>query len=71
MFYIITSSIKRFGWDVFTEYQMTDMEKKLRKISLNTGTPVRNMKYEDFYMSKEPEMSLSNWVNQVNSQIRK
>lgn len=71
MFYIITSSIKRWGWDVFTEDQITDMEKKLRKINSKTGIPVGNMKYEDFYMTKGPEMSISDWVNRVNSQIRK
>lgn len=71
MFYIVISSIQRLGWEVFTEEQIAAQREKLTRINKESEMPFGDMKYEDFYMSKGPEMSISDWVNRVNSQIKK
>lgn len=71
MFDIIISAINKVGWVVFTDEQINRQKRKLESINKDTGKMIGNMKYEEFYMNKGPEMSISDWVNRINMQIKK
>ena len=71
MFDVVIKLIAKYDWIVFTEEQIALQREKLQTINKDTGVSFGDMKYRDFYMKKGPEMSISDWLNRVNSQIKK
>lgn len=71
MMNIIVNLIEKFSWLQIDEGQLDKQREKLKKIDKGTGKKIGDMKYSDFYMNKGPEMSVSDWINRVNSQIKK
>jgi len=71
MFNIVIGFIKRIEWLQFDLKQIEKQRQKLETTDNITGKKIGDMKYSDFYMNKGPEMSISDWINRVNSQIRK
>lgn len=61
----------RCGWIELSERQCRKQMEKLEVVDKNTGKKIGEMRYEEFYMSKGPEMSISDWINRVNEQIKK
>ena len=61
----------RCGWIELTERQCRQQKEKLEAVDKNTGKKIGDMRYEEFYMNKGPEMSISDWINRVNAQIKK
>lgn len=71
MFDIVIVLAEKNQWLQFELKQIENQRQKLEVIDNNTGKKIGDMKYSDFYMNKGPEMSVSDWINRVNSQIRK
>lgn len=71
MFDIIIDIIQKNDWLQIELEQIEKQKQKLEVIDNMTGKKIGDMKYSDFYMGKGPEMSISDWVNRVNAQIRK
>ena len=61
----------RCGWIELNERQCRKQMEKLEAVDKKTGKKIGEMRYEEFYMSKGPEMSISDWINRVNEQIKK
>ncbi len=71
MFIIVIDLITKIDWLQIDNEKAEKQALKLEKINKDTGKITGDMKYSDFYMSKGPEMSVSDWVNRINSQIKK
>lgn len=71
MFNIIIDIIQKNDWLQIELEQIEKQKQKLEAIDNMTGKKIGDMKYSDFYMDKGPEMSISDWVNRVNAQIKK
>lgn len=71
MYGIVFSMMEAYDWICVSEEQKELQRKKLRALDKDSGKEIGLMKYSDFYMKKGPEMSISDWVNRVNSQIKK
>lgn len=71
MFDFIIAAIRKTGWINLSEEQIDKQRQNLESISKNTGKKIGEMRYEEFYMSKGSEKSISDWMNRINSQIKK
>lgn len=71
MFNIVIGLIEKIEWLQIEIKQIEKQRQKLETLDNMTGKKIGDMKYSDFYMNKGPEMSISDWINRVNSQIRK
>ncbi len=71
MWDIVVNLLMEFEWLNLSADQLQIQKNKLDKIHVKTGKTTGDMKYSEFYMSKGPEMSISDWINRVNSQIKK
>ena len=71
MFDLVVRLLLKLDWLMFDEEQLNKQKKKLDTINKDTGKRIGDMKYSEFYMSKGPEMSVSDWINRVNAQIKK
>lgn len=71
MLNIIINLTIELEWLQIDKEQIDKQKLMLEKINNDTGKRIGDMKYSEFYMSKGPEMSISDWVNRVNSQIKK
>lgn len=71
MFYIVVKIASRYNWLDINEEHWDKQMKKLENIDDDTGKKIGEMRYEEFYMNKGPEKSISDWINRVNAQIKK
>lgn len=71
MFNIVVNLSSKFEWLDLDDEQIDRQKEKLDVIHKETGVKTGDMKYSDFYMTKGPEMSISDWINKVNKQIKK
>ncbi len=71
MLTVILDISSHTDWLEISEKQEAEQRLKLMKTDSDTGKMLGDMKYSDFYMKKGPEMSVSDWVNRVNEQIKK
>ncbi len=71
MFNLVINLAAKLNWlEIDKEHTAKQMQ-RLEMIDKDTGKRTGDMKYADFYMNKGPEMSISDWINRVNAQIRK
>ncbi len=68
MIFVLSS---RCDWLELSERQCRKQMEKLDTIDKDTGKKIGDMRYEEFYMNKGPEKSISDWINRVNEQIKK
>ncbi len=71
MFNIVVNLSAGLNWLELDDEHFDMQREKLEVIHKETGMKKGDMKYSDFYMSKGPEKSISDWVNKVNNQIKK
>lgn len=71
MFNLVLMLIKNYDWICISDEQISVQRKNLEKNYKQTDKKIGEMKYEEFYQTKGPEASISDWANRVNSQIKK
>lgn len=71
MFNIVVNLSSKLKWLALDDEEFDRQREKLEVIHKKTGIKTGDMKYSDFYMAKGPEMSISDWINKINNQIRK
>lgn len=71
MFNIVVNLSSECDWLNLDDEQFDRQRGKLEVIHKETGIKTGDMKYSDFYMTKGPEMSISDWINKINKQIKK
>ena len=71
MFNMVINLIKRTDFLKIDADHIEKQRQRLEKINEDSGKRFGDMIYFEFYMSKGPEASISDWVNRVNAQIKK
>lgn len=69
MFDYILKEISVYDWVEIPKEQGVKQRERLEEYD-KTGRLIGSLCYSDFYMKKGAEMSISDWVNRINSQIR-
>lgn len=71
MFEMILIMANKVKWLSFDQQKVTDFEKKLSVVDKTSGETFGEMKFEQFYMKKGPESSISDWYNKVSKSLKK
>ena len=71
VFNIVIKLMSRLPWLVVDAEHIKKQYKKLEVIDEETGIKIGDMSYSEFYMKKGPDASVSDWINRVNTQIKK